>query len=47
VPDETWLLVWGQATGANGPNIKMGVYAYDGKKFRTTWCPVTFEKLSR
>ncbi len=39
VPGETWLLVWGQATGANGPNIRMRVYAYDGMKFKTMWMP--------
>ena len=33
------LLVWGQMTGANGPNIRMRVYTYDGKKFRTVWMP--------
>jgi hypothetical protein len=39
VPDEVWLLVWGQMTGANGPNIRMRIYACDGKKFRTVWMP--------
>jgi len=39
MPGETWLLVWGQATGANGPNIRMRGYAFDGKKFRTVWMP--------
>jgi hypothetical protein len=39
VPDEMWLLVWGHMTGANGPNIRMRVYAYGGKKFRTMWMP--------
>ncbi|HCC57578.1 MAG TPA: hypothetical protein DEQ47_09990 [Solibacterales bacterium] len=34
-----WLLVWGQMTGANGPNIRMRAYAYDGAKFRTMWMP--------
>ena len=39
VPDETWLLVLGYMTGANGPNVRMRVYAYDGAKFRTMWMP--------
>ena len=39
VSDETWLLVWGYMTGANGPNVRMRVYAYNGKKFRTMWMP--------
>jgi hypothetical protein len=39
VPDEIWLLVSGQMTGANGPNIRMRVFAYDGAKFRTIWMP--------
>ena len=37
--DELWLLVGGQAFGANGPNIRMRIYAYDGKKFATRWMP--------
>ena len=39
VPGGIWLLVWGQMTGANGPNVRMRVYAYDGGKFRTIWMP--------
>jgi hypothetical protein len=39
VPDETWLLVLGYMTGANGPNVRMRVYAYNGTKFRTMWMP--------
>jgi hypothetical protein len=39
VPDEIWLLVSGQMTGANGPNIRMRVFAFDGAKFRTIWMP--------
>jgi hypothetical protein len=31
VPGQLWLLVWGQASGANGPNIRMRGYAFDGK----------------
>jgi hypothetical protein len=38
-PDEIWLLVSGQMNGANGPNIRMRVFAYDGRKFRTVWMP--------
>jgi hypothetical protein len=39
VPGQIWFLLWGQATGANGPNIRMRGYAYDGNKFRTVWMP--------
>jgi hypothetical protein len=39
IPDEAWLLVWGYMTGANGPNVRMRVYAYNGTKFRTMWMP--------
>jgi hypothetical protein len=39
VPGQIWFLLWGQATGANGPNIRMRGYAYDGSKFRTVWMP--------
>lgn len=38
-PDEIWLLVSGQRLGANGPNIRMRVFAFDGKRFRTMWMP--------
>jgi hypothetical protein len=37
--DEIWLLVSGQMIGANGPNIRMRVFAYDGRKFRAVWMP--------
>lgn len=37
--DELWLLVGGQAFGANGPNIRMRIYAYDGETFATRWMP--------
>jgi hypothetical protein len=37
VQGEIWLLVSGYMTGANGPNCRMRVFAYDGKKFRTAW----------
>jgi len=36
---ERWLLVGGQAFGANGANIQMRGYAYDGEKFATKWMP--------
>jgi len=39
LPHELWLLVGGQAFGANGPNIRMRGYAYDGEKFATKWMP--------
>jgi hypothetical protein len=39
VPGQIWFLLWGQATGANGPNIRMRGYAYDGSKFKTVWMP--------
>jgi len=39
VKDEFWVLVWGYLTGANGPNLRMRVYAYDARKFRTMWMP--------
>jgi hypothetical protein len=34
VSNDLWLLIWGQMTGANGPNIRMRIYAYDRAKFR-------------
>jgi len=39
VPEELWLLIWGQAMGANGPNMRMRVYAYGTNGFRTMWMP--------
>ena len=39
VHGEIWLLFSGYMTGANGPNCRMRVFAYDGKKFRTVWAP--------
>ncbi|MFZ0393343.1 MAG: hypothetical protein WCF17_01735 [Terracidiphilus sp.] len=39
VQGEIWLLFSGYMTGANGPNCRMRVFAYDGKKFRTVWAP--------
>jgi len=37
--DELWLLVGGQAFGANGLNIRMRIYAYDSEKLATRWMP--------
>jgi len=39
LPHETWLLVGGQLLGANGPNIRMRGYAYDGERFEAKWVP--------
>jgi hypothetical protein len=39
VPERVWFLAKGQMSGANGPNIRMRVYAYDGTNFRTVWMP--------
>jgi hypothetical protein len=38
-PRETWFLLTGKLTGANGPNTRMRIYAYDGQRFRTVWMP--------
>ena len=42
VPGEEWLLLWGQMSGANGPNMRLRAYAYSGAKFRTIWMPANF-----
>ncbi|MEQ1907672.1 MAG: hypothetical protein ABMA15_02570 [Vicinamibacterales bacterium] len=34
-----WFLMWGQMIGANGPNIRMRAYAYNGTRFRPVWVP--------
>lgn len=39
VQGEIWLLFSGYMTGANGPNCRMRIFAYDGKRFRTVWAP--------
>ena len=39
VPRESWFLLSGQLTGANGPNMRMRIYAFDGERFRTIWMP--------
>ena len=39
VENEVWLLVSGQMSGANGPNIRMRIYVFDGSTFRTVWMP--------
>ncbi|MBS1826030.1 MAG: hypothetical protein JST93_11970 [Acidobacteria bacterium] len=36
---EAWLLLWGYMTGANGPNMRMRVFACDGRAFRSVWMP--------
>ena len=33
------LLLSGYMTGANGPNNRMRIYAFDGEKFRPIWMP--------
>ena len=37
--NQIWLLFSGRLTGANGPNCRMRVFAYDGQKFRIVWAP--------
>jgi|ERR1039458_3347738 hypothetical protein len=39
VAGELWLFLWGQMTGANGPNMRMRIYGYDRAKFRPIWMP--------
>lgn len=39
VQGEIWLLFSGRLYGANGPNCRMRIFAYDGKRFRTVWAP--------
>jgi hypothetical protein len=39
VMGQLFLLLSGYATGANGPNNRMRIYAYDGEKFRPIWMP--------
>jgi hypothetical protein len=39
VQGEAWFLLAGQMTGANGPNTRMRIYAFDGRRFRTRWMP--------
>lgn len=36
---ETFVLLSGYMTGANGPNNRMRLYAYDGRRFRAVWMP--------
>src|SRR5688572_1551949 len=36
---DTYLLLSGYLTGANGPNNRMRLFAYDGKSFRPIWMP--------
>ncbi len=39
IENEEWLLLMGQAIGANGPNRRLRVYAFDGKQARAVWMP--------
>jgi hypothetical protein len=39
LPHELWLLLGGQGFGANGPNIRMRIYSFDGERFATKWMP--------
>jgi len=34
-----YFLLSGYMTGANGPNNRMRLYAFDGRKFRSVWMP--------
>lgn len=49
VQNEIWLLLYGQMSGANGPNIRMRIVAYSENGLRTVWMPAntwgTFEVL--
>jgi hypothetical protein len=38
-PRETWFLLSGNLTGANGPNNRMRLYAHEGHEFQTVWIP--------
>lgn len=35
--NEDWFLLSGLMTGANGPNTGIGVFRFDGRRFRTAW----------
>jgi hypothetical protein len=39
IPGELWLMAWGQAHTANGSIVRLRVYAFDGRAFRTVWSP--------
>jgi hypothetical protein len=39
VAGKLFLLLSGEAMGANGPNTRMRIYEYDGEKFRAIWMP--------
>jgi hypothetical protein len=39
VAGKLFLLLSGEAMGANGPNTRMRIYRYDGEKFRPIWMP--------
>jgi hypothetical protein len=36
---ESWILMLGYMSGANGPNSRMRIYARNSGKFRTMWMP--------
>ncbi len=38
-PGRISLLLWGDAIGANGLNMRMRLYKFDGNKFKTIWKP--------
>lgn len=38
-PREAWFLLSGKLTGANGPNTRMRIYAFDSQRFGTVWMP--------
>jgi hypothetical protein len=39
IPNQLWMLAWGQAHTANGKFVRCRVYAFDGKTFKTMWSP--------
>lgn len=39
IRSELWLLAWGQAHTFNGKKVRIRIYAFDGRVFRTIWNP--------
>jgi hypothetical protein len=39
IAGEFWLLAWGQAQTFNGSRVRLRLYAFDGRGFRTVWEP--------
>jgi hypothetical protein len=39
IPNQLWMLAWGQAHTANGKFVRCRVYAFDGETFKTMWSP--------